>query len=120
MSLFNNFCSTDTSMLMIDKNIQQFYDNNKNIIFFIIFVFLYCILLLKIYLLINFIINYAIKTNVKINNCMDLLLQQNKNIEEKNMQLNKKIYDIVIKIDITDSFVKTIDKKLKILNDEMV
>ena len=120
VSLFDNYCSIDRYIITIDKIIQQFYNNNKNIIFLMVFLFLYLLVLIKIYLLFNFIINYAIKTNEKINNSMELLLQQSKNIEEKNIQLDKKIYDIDIKIEKNDKSIEKIDKKLIILNDEMV
>ena len=119
-NLFNNYCYMETYVSIIDNNIKKIYNENNTLVIYIMFIVLYFLLFIELYIVFNLIINSLVKLNEKIKNSIDLIMEQNKNIDVKNIENDKKLYDIVIKINNTEKCFVTIEKKLKILNDEMV
>ena len=119
-NLFNNYCYMETYVAIIDNNIKKIYNENNTLVIYIMFIVLYFLLFIELYIVFNLIINSLVKLNEKIKNSIDLIMEQNKNIDVKNIENDKKLYDIVIKINNTEKCFVNIEKKLKILNDEMV
>ena len=119
-NLFNNYCYMETYVSIIDNNIKKIYNENNTLVIYIMFIVLYFLLFIELYIVFNLIINSLVKLNEKIKNSIDLIMEQNKNIDVKNIENDKKLYDIVIKINNTEKCFVNIEKKLKILNDEMV
>ena len=110
----------ETYVSIIDNNIKKIYNENNTLVIYIMFIVLYFLLFIELYIVFNLIINSLVKLNEKIKNSIDLIMEQNKNIDVKNIENDKKLYDIVIKINNTEKCFVNIEKKLKILNDEMV